>query len=436
MKRVVLYVLVGVGFILNVGVLSAETIYREQMIGVSNVRVTIGYQVGIAGGIATIEVVAESADLGAPEYPTDGRLHVSDGTSSYFIHLGESVDLAEGTDVTIWAQAFKGGWQNIGDPINSALGQDYYRVPYNYTNSTIYDGELNWYRVDGQGVPSDITSHSVAISAGETVLGSWLDSGGPSQFMVTMKYYNVGEEAGLGWVLSDSLETETEIGVVGTVTVPTSSTEPPSPDNETTPTNETDSNAPPDGSSTRTGATTGETALWVNSPSSQSADSLTVASFERGISQLANVVRNSSGSGGGSVTVNVDTDSVVSAVGSNTTSLEAAIQAQTDALLDDSQAPASPQEFDPLTSAETLTLDGDVNNALGMLPDSMSMVAPGTVSTIALSMNLGAAGNYSTTVDLSVYSGPISVFRNVLKAGLAVWFFFLIVKTVREGFAN
>lgn len=165
----------------------------------------------------------------------------------------------------------------------------------------------------------------------------------------------------------------------------------------------------------------GDNIIWSQDNDTTTVTILDKSTFREGVDKLIDAV----GSGGGSVNVDVDTGEIVDA-----------IEAQTAELLDDSQAPSDPAAIDPIEPEEVIAMEGDLTNALGMLPDAPSIVSPGTVSTLALNMNLGEAGTYSTTIDFSQYSGPITVFRNLLKAVLTIWFFFLIVKTIREAFAN
>lgn len=321
----------GLVLVLTVGTLKADTYTQSGNIpgwvGTFNGTVIYTIDEDLQTGDATLTVNATSGEEeGNPPTPKDVRLLLSHAGGGGALSTGQTFSQPIGTEIDIAIWINHGGWQTLGVAKTIIMGGSaYYRVPYNYTNGTTWDGELRFYKLVN-GSPEENVSHTVTVSSGETVVGSWLANDGPNQYLATIAYEGVGEEPGLGWIVQDGLVTEPEIGIISDVEVDTPSEEVPPEDmpvNEATPTNEDTPTAPPSGASIATGTTTGDTEVTLRT-SSDPSQGLTEGVFENAIGQVIRAVRQSGGGGGStSVNVDVDTDGIESRIDDTNTELQA-----------------------------------------------------------------------------------------------------------------
>jgi len=80
----------------------------------------------------------------------------------------------------------------------------------------------------------------------------------------------------------------------------------------------------------------------------------------------------------------------------------------------------------------------DVLAAVAKLPQAPAVTMPGEASTaFALSfVPPGMSAPVTMNVDFTDYSGPISVFKGIVRGVLAIWFFFITIRAIREAFAS
>jgi len=102
-------------------------------------------------------------------------------------------------------------------------------------------------------------------------------------------------------------------------------------------------------------------------------------------------------------------------------------------------APVTQTTFDATADPdyETSMAKASVDGLLSKVPTAPTIVAP-AASAGVFSFTFTPAGMSSAQtfeMDLSAYDTPIDAFKLLVRAGLALWFYFLVVRTVRDSFA-
>lgn len=389
-----------------------------------------------------------------PITSTDSRMYIGWGAFGGALSLGQSATYPDGSEIFVYVQTYYGGWQFLGNPKAVILGSGggTFKVPYKLHNPTIYEVEFGFYPVDPDtGAVGSVAAHTVTLQAGETEIGSFLTTfEAETEFQVVANYAGIFETDGDGWILDPAESTEVVLSdYVQSVEVPTPADDPPAATVTTeAPTNETTPGAPPAGAGAIAGSSTGATSVWVRPDDSIASDSLTVATFESGLAQLARAITTSRSSSGGTgdidVDVVVDTDELADSIADlqaevedQTTDLLSALALQTQTLSEGAVVdPITPN--DPLTPEETATPNfDDAENAVSLLPtaaDLPTITMPDSVSTFSLGLEIPNVGTQYIAFDLAQWAIPISVFKAIVRAVLAVWFFFIALHTVRHAF--
>lgn len=70
-----------------------------------------------------------------------------------------------------------------------------------------------------------------------------------------------------------------------------------------------------------------------------------------------------------------------------------------------------------------------------ILPKMPEVTMPGEQTQFTVPIQVPHIGTFTATVDLSKYSTPINLFKLIVRGALALWFFFMSVKAVKEAFA-
>lgn len=103
--------------------------------------------------------------------------------------------------------------------------------------------------------------------------------------------------------------------------------------------------------------------------------------------------------------------------------------------VDDTKGQTAPS---PLEDGENpLQISADkVTGILGKIPAAPEIRMPSTVSSYTVPLHLPRGVSVSATVNLSQYAVPIQIFRTIVSGALVLWFFFMVVKAVKQAVAN
>ena len=154
---------------------------------------------------------------------------------------------------------------------------------------------------------------------------------------------------------------------------------------------------------------------------SQGGSTLDGELFRAGVNKIVAALANTSGSGGGTTIDLTATNAKLDTLHTDLTGTAPTIVAA------DSSAPGTSDQT-VFSSSSVIGLPDHV------LPTAPTIVSPGSTSTFALSFTFKGIG-FDFGFDLSRYATQIGVFKTLVRAVLAVWFFFLVVKAVRDAAA-
>lgn len=101
--------------------------------------------------------------------------------------------------------------------------------------------------------------------------------------------------------------------------------------------------------------------------------------------------------------------------------------------------PQTPVTFDSTAPTDYIMpmVTVPVIGAIAKLPDAPAISLPTSSSTFAMSFTPpGLTGSQTISIDLAEYDTGINIFKAIVRAVLAVWFFFIAVKTIRGAFAG
>lgn len=124
----------------------------------------VGWTVTSNGdGNVTVTCTSTSSSYDTEPDPTvtDARMLI-DFFGAGALSVGQSAVYPEGATILIYVQVNYAGWQILGAGKSVTLGAATFRVPYNYTNDTIYEVELRWYKIDNLG-PQETASHTLGV---------------------------------------------------------------------------------------------------------------------------------------------------------------------------------------------------------------------------------------------------------------------------------
>ena len=103
--------------------------------------------------------------------------------------------------------------------------------------------------------------------------------------------------------------------------------------------------------------------------------------------------------------------------------------------VDDTRGETAPEEKEE--PSNPLEIDAErVKGLSGKLPTVPTIKMPGMASVFIVPLDVPKLGRVSGVVDLTRYDAPISVFRVIVAGALALWFFFMVVKAVKQAVAN
>ena len=205
-------------------------------------------------------------------------------------------------------------------------------------------------------------------------------------------------------------------------TVVTSSTTVTPSQSGTTPTTITPS-TPPAGSGfgtapkdTAGGTVPPDTAIWDNKNSQSPALSDQV--YKQGVAQIVSAVRASGGGGGG------------------TTDLTPVVNKLEEIKQQGQVADTAAAEFADETSVTFDATEAQVSGIESKMPTPPVITAPGSFSgTMSLSLAMPGAGVHVMSINLAQWATAINVFKTVVRGALAIWFFFMVVRALKQAFA-
>jgi len=224
---------------------------------------------------------------------------------------------------------------------------------------------------------------------------------------------------GPSWVVTDDA-TVTEIGGVGgeiTPEVDPDDTEVPAPN---LPEGVDPSEDPPvEGDSEK------DRPIWDPNTDAKEGDGLTNATFKQGIDKLAEVFEKQGGGSGGGADM--------SGVESRLDTANARLQGLLTAVQDTSDtAPDIPQDTDVALDVASSV----VSPITSKLPELPEVELPESTGQFSFAFGVPGMDAQEFAIDLSPWETQINVFKLAIRGGLALWFFFMCVRAVREAFAG
>ncbi|WED65874.1 hypothetical protein PXH66_03305 [Synoicihabitans lomoniglobus] len=162
--------------------------------------------------------------------------------------------------------------------------------------------------------------------------------------------------------------------------------------------------------------------IWSPNTDTKPNDALTNATYKSGVANLAKNL----------VSIRSEIQSGNSNTVSAINSLKAAIEG-------DGSGPEDPTVPDETDVADEVGLELEPSGVLAIenkLPELVSIEGLGSVSVFAFSLPMQSGPDLAIDIDFSDYETGITIFKALVRGALAIWFFFMSLRAIREAFAT